>query len=64
MRSELLFFLLVIGIAIAFCLLFIHFGIWIFSLGHFPNLSNFTYWIGWYCLIMFLINILFGFKRK
>ena len=64
MRIALLFLLLNIGLSFLFMIGVIYFIVWIFSLGDFPNLDKTLNVIGTYTAIMFLLNLLFGFRAK
>ncbi len=64
MRIVLLFLLLNIGLSFLFMIGVIYFIVWIFSLGDFPNLDKTLNVIGTYTAIVFLLNLLFGFRKN
>ena len=64
MRIVLLFLLLNIGLSFLFMIGVIYFIVWLFSLGDFPNLDKTLNVIGTYTAIVFLLNLLFGFRAK
>jgi len=64
MRTAILFLLLQIGLSFLFMIGVIYFIVWIFSLGDFPNLDKTLTVIGTYTAIVFLLNLLFGFRGE
>ena len=64
MKTALLFLLLNIGLSFLFMIGVIYFIVWIFSLGDFPNLDKTFNVIGTYTAIVFLLNLLFGFRKN
>ena len=64
MKTALLFLLLNIGLSFLFMIGVIYFIVWIFSLGDFPNLDRTLNVIGTYTAIVFLLNLLFGFRKN
>lgn len=64
MRTALLFLLLNIGLSFLFMIGVTYFIVWIFSLGDFPNLDKTLNVIGTYTAIVFLLNLLFGFRKN
>lgn len=64
MRNALLFLLLNIGLSFLSLIGIIYFIVWLFALGDFPNLDKTLNVVGTYTAVLFLLNLLFGFRTK
>ena len=62
MRTVILIYLLMVGMSILFTLGIVYFIIWIFNLGEYPRLDEVTTLVGIYIGIVFILNLLFGFR--
>lgn len=51
-----------VGMSILFTLGVVYLIIWIFNLGVYPRLDELTNWVGVYTGIVFILNLLFGFR--